>query len=249
MKQRDDNKIILVTGAVLVILVILVVVIVSRIGNRYGSNIASVSNQPPPAQSSHTEKETITRLRIQRPGEKGCMEVSPDGSVRQYAVCQEELVSARRLNDAKYIIRLMKLVSEAKYAEYDGTSYCSTYLIHVETESGTRTFCVDSVNGGSGGGGTGPGPGADIIRTIEDIIEEIPQNTPTPGPGVSTYPTPTIFGQPTDTPTPTGEVYITPTPVPTGTNKGFTCDFDENGARKPFAVSGVVCSTDPIPIP
>lgn len=244
-------------GIALIFLVLGIAFILTRIGSAYKTNLDRFTEQRNPSSVTHMEKEQIRKITLQRNGDPGCMEVSPDGVVRLYSVCGTELSDARRITDPKYILALYKKVAESAFVfiTQEESAACQGYIMTVQTDSGLRLVCLNNSSsgqsGGSSGGSGGSGGGGidDIIETIEKIIEDIPP-TPTPT-GYMTNPTPTIDIY--TSPTPTTEIVppweMTPTP-PMIILQPFTCDFtDLLGKKKPFNVSNIICSSQPTPAP
>lgn len=212
---------------------------------QFGAAIQSRLESLAPAQSSQTvtDKPSKRVRRITVLDELGgCIEVTPDGAVRVYKECGTELDNAYRPQDPKYILELFQKVRTLNTSKYSTVPSEGTYItLVVETDQGTETIYIP----GSGSGGSPE----DIIKTIDNIIEEIPPPTPTPT--IVPSATPSLTPSASPSPTQPGSTW-TPTPTTTGAPSGppgdpFTCVFEEDGTNKPYRVSNVVCSTEPIP--
>jgi hypothetical protein len=268
MKDFLKTKSVYLIGLVLVVVVALIIIMVLRIGNAYKSGISQISNQPPPGEVTHNVRQTIRQITFRKSDDKGCTEVTADGIVRTFSTCGTDLSGANRMTDSSNILRLFKLAGEMD-ASPEATSAaalaaCSGYIMTIKTDTDTKSVCINSSNsgggtgrGGNGGGGsgssggggiTGGGPGDDIIGTIIKIIEDIPptptvatiQNTPTPIPGVTVTPEPTLPDEPDFLPTPTPTLILL---------KPFTCPYsiDSSGKKHPYDVSNIICSELPQP--
>jgi hypothetical protein len=254
MNIHFKGKTLGIAGIVLFLVLCILGVVLFNIGGIYKNRLALFSQEQSTAPVTHIEKAKIRKISLQKNGDNGCMEVTPEGVVRLYAACGKELSDARRITDTKYILRLYKQVSEM-----DSTTFtpiapvaCDGYVLTLDTDQGIKTACVSGSTQGSGGttgGNGGSGGGGDIIETITLITEDIPPTlTPTRSP---LDPTPTPDG--TQTPSPTPVAYpswgSTPTPTP-ATVQPFTCDFtDSQGKKKPYTVSNIICSTEPVSSP
>lgn len=233
------------TGGVLLILLVSITVVVAKFGNAYRRGLLNVTNQKPTQELALREKKIIRRLSVRKSGEAGCLEITPDGAVRVYSRCGSELETASRLTDIKNIVKLFKLISENDLAAtLPVTPDGEVYELTIVTENGSQVVYI--VFNPDNSGTTG-----EIINTIEDIKEDIPQPSPTPTPApIESGPTPTGV---LTSPTPTGG--FAPTPLPTTSpapqaQQPFLCDFAEGGGQqRPLTISNTICSTAPTPAP
>lgn len=240
MNKVFNNKFILLSGGVLLLVLLITVVVVFGIGKAYKGGLTNILNQPPPPESASIKKKEIKRITIKKNGEAGCLELTPDGVVRVYSVCGEELDQASRLTDPKNILKLFNLLSERELSKALKKGKV-VYQLVVETDSGSEIYYVTS---------EGDNGEDEIIKTVEQIQGDIPHNSPsphtnpaTPPPGSSSYPTTTPFAS--------GVVIPSASPGTGGQlTFPFVCDFsDSGGTHKPYRVSGVVCTTEPSPVP
>lgn len=243
-----------IIGGLLALVLLGVGIVVIRIGSAYRRNISSVTEVKPPGEITHTVRERITKIAIRRNDEDGCLEVTPDGAVRVYNVCGEDLADAKRVTDTRYIQQLFKVVSESNIPD-TSRDVCLTYELRLTTAEGTQSVCLEDLgstgNGTqTGGPGGGTGGGGEIGDIIEKIIEDLPPNTPTPGIYPSASPSPTSRTYPTGSPSPTDQPGISPTPIVEEINKGFMCEFTgSSGNKRPHTISNIVCSSGPTPVP
>src|SRR3989344_8837826 len=101
-------------AAFLLILVIgSTVVVVMRLGVAYKGGLSSLTGQKLPEEVSLKKKKNIKKITVQKEGSTDCMEVTPDGIVKIYTTCGQNLDSANRLTDTKNILKLFKLISES----------------------------------------------------------------------------------------------------------------------------------------
>ncbi len=225
--------------------------IIIRIGSAYSRGLEEFRELQVGDPVTHTVKEDIKRIIIKKSDSAGCYELRPDGTIRTYAECDdavpepESLVDAVRLTDAKYALALFKKISETPLENFQSVVVCNTYWVTVYLGSSVKTVCLEY----STSDDIAQSVVSEIIDIIENVIEDIPQPSSTP---VPPSPTPLIQVTNTPSPSPTWVPGTTPTtsPSPWPTNepdKPFTCDFyDTAGGRKPYTVSGVICSTTPM---
>jgi hypothetical protein len=262
MKDLFKNKSLYLIGLVLVILIAAIIFTVSRIGGAYQNGISQLTDQKAPTNATHTVKLKINKITVKNAGDKGCVEVTPDGIVRTYDVCGSQLSGANRMMDASNINRLFKLAGETDFtkAQETAVSDCAGYVMTIETEAGKKSICMGNQKSGSGSGNSGSNTGSggnggsggnnpigEIVDTIIKIIEDIPPTptithmpgTPAPTIEITGTPQPTIPFLPEDLPTPT------PTPI---LLKPFTCGYtvDANGKKRPYNVSNIICSDLPV---
>jgi hypothetical protein len=256
MKDILKDKSIYLIGLAFIVLLVVIVFVALKIGSAYRSGINKLSDQPSPGNVTHTTKEKIRKLTLKNGNNKGCIEITPDGIVKVYEICGEKLSDSNRLSDTKNIIRLFKIVDETEFSASSSTNEavnnCINYVLTIQTDNGEKNICLENEQGGSSNGTTNGGGNngivGDIIKTIEDIINDIP---PTPTVTDNPYqPTPTAEATTTIEPTESiqpGE-FTTPTPTVV-VQKPFTCDYvvDSTGKKRPFNVSNILCSSEPAP--
>jgi hypothetical protein len=251
--MKFSSRQILIFSLILAGVIALAVISAVGIGKAYRAGLSRYTQDYGQGDVTHVEREKITKIRLRKGDDTGCIELTPDGAVRIYKDCgKEELQDAYRENDTRNILRLFKQMSELDYAKIKEADVCNTYLLTITAGSTTRTVCISDIESGSGSGSGGGGSGGqtvtDITQTIGTIISDIPEPTPT---GILPQISPTDYLlpgiSPTVIPTQSDFPWITPEPTPTeGPVKPFTCDFyDYPGTKKPYRVSSVVCSTVP----
>lgn len=235
IKQKKSYTL-YILGGILVIVFISSVVVILEVGKRYKGGLSQFMNEQTSQRVHSIKKKQIRKITIKKRGESDCFSVTPDGVVRRFAECDDNLTDADRITNTKNILKLFKILSEIDLTKYkekrDGA-----YELVIETEDGLETIYIDI------GEDTG-----EIIEIIEDIEEEIPASSPEP----SIFESPSSSGQVSPSPFASGGYYATPTPTPSGGfgQTSFTCEFtDAQGNRKPYNVSNIICSTEPSPIP
>jgi len=263
MKIVNKGKPILFVGVIFIIVLCLIIVTLVRIGGAYKSGLNRFSMDEKISDVTHTERQKIRKITIKNASDPGCMEVTPDGIIRVFTVCQEELSGAQRVTDTRFILRLYKKMAETDLTKLpDATnSTCSGYTMILETDTETKSVCLqnttegsnnsggNSGTGGSGGGGTNGGDIGEIITIINQVIDNIPP-TPTPTPVVispTVVPGTSISSTPTEIVLPSWGV----TPMPTSAvTLPFTCSYtDARGKKRPYTISNIICSTEPSPGP
>lgn len=216
------------------------------------------------------KKGKVRKITIRKQDQAGCMEVSPNGTVRLFVTCGGEVTSGKRIENTASIVKLMNIISSGDLAKLPTQGTGPFIDLIIDTDLGTQTVRVytNGNSGGSGGGvfgggtsggngGSGSGSGGDgdidwgiiddIIKIVDDIIEQSTPPTPTPTPE---NPSPTVGpGTPTQTVTPTIDPLASPTPTIDPKKIPFSCGFDSNGKVRPYNISGIVCSTVPTPLP
>lgn len=238
MKKFFSGTSLYIMFGILIIVVVVTVLVLIGVGRAYQGGLASL------IQTRHetvpAKKKQVKRITFQKSGENTCIEVTPDGVERIYNECGGTLSEARRPDDLRNIQLLFQALSLQDESLYTNTCKSECYIVTIDTDEGTQTLYIPV--GGSGTGGS-----------IGNLIEEIKNQsaaspTPVPGnavvspsPGVSSSPAPTFY--PGISPQPSS------TPVTSEEKGTFTCDFSEGGTNKPYRVSGVVCSTEPTPVP
>lgn len=236
-----------ITTAIIIFAIVLfiLVLVVFWFGKKYRSNISSYEN--PNIQSNiNLEKATdITSITFQKEGEPGCIEVTPDGQVKIFTTCGKDLETAYRTTNNRNINRLFELIKSGKLStvKFDGAMELS-----VNTNKGRITYYIKPSDTSNNGNPNSKPIDDQIIIIIDTIIDDKPENTPTPTnvPDVS----------PTDTyssPTPSQYIYFYNTATPTPREEteqqienSFVCDFTTtDGSKKPYRVSNVVCTNEP----
>ncbi len=235
MELLKNLRPIIVAGTILAFIVLAASVVVIRFGRAYQWGIFGVNVEPSAAELTLREKKKLRKITIRKGSDAGCIEVTPDGAVRVYSTCGEELESAHRPLNPKNVLKLFKLLSERDLSKIPVTSEGTLYEITIVTDEGTQVFVI-VVNDDS------PDALQEVVDTITDIEEEVPEPTVTPE---------IISSTPTSPPAGTGSPVPSGTPTPTGpaVDVGFLCDFFESTGPKPFNISNFVCSTGPTPFP
>ena len=230
-----------ITAAGLFILVLLATVfLVYKFGGAYRQSLRNVGGPQSTQEVTLKKKKQIRKITVQKSNDTSCIEVTPDGVVRVFAVCGGDLTQASRPTNLQNIFKLFKLVSEQDLAKYKQSGN-HVYQITVETDTGSETYYLASDGGG----------GSAIIDTITKIGGDIPPSgspSPTP-PSVSPNPgsSPTASASPLAGSSP--EASVSPGTGGGGGNP-FACDFSEGGGGgKPYRVSNIVCTSEPSPVP
>lgn len=231
MNKRGNSLII--AGGMLVLVIIGVVFVLVNIGKAYQGGLSFFSQNRPEASVNLQKKKAIRKITLQKNGSLECFEVTPDGVIRVYDTCDGNLTQASRLSNPKYILELFKKLSERNYTS---TQTGTGYKIIIETDTGTEVIylSLDEEN-------------KDIIETIENTIEDIPNSSPTltPSSSSSFSPSPQASSNPTvsSPPSPSSEPESSNSPA----DNPFSCTFSEGGQNKPYRISNIVCSDEPQP--
>jgi hypothetical protein len=258
--MKFGNKQIIIIGIILLVVILACIILITAIGKAYQSGLSKFSPDKVSEGYTYKTKAKITKIKIHKMDDLGCIDVSPDGAVRVYATCDKILTDASRVSDATNILRLFKQISELDLTNIKSTDVCDTYTITVETNESQKNICLTDIAnqlnqtpGMGGNGNTSGGTGTQIIDQIIETIENIKQEI---------IPTPTLISSPTpqfeggtpvvNEPSPTGDsiqndILETPTPtvkplVP------FICGFSgSSGSNKPYNISNIICSNEPTP--
>jgi hypothetical protein len=237
--ERKSSRILLYVGIGFAAVIVLLVVFGMAFGGSYRKTLSEILPQSQINNLSTTETKKVKKITFQKQNETGCIEVTPDGIVRVYTVCNEKLDSANRVTETRNINKLFQLVREKDYKTRDFSDSENAYKVIVETESGTEIFYIVVDEGNES---------EELLDTLNDIIEDIPKSSPTPSP---IYPTPSSPGASQST-QPASSQSPNPSPSPNSSEivETFTCDFTESGdPRKPYNVSNVICTGEPSPAP
>lgn len=239
MKKLFTGASLYVTFGVLAVIILVAALVLIGVGRAYKGGLASLLQTQ--KESAPVKRKQVNRITLKKGGENSCIEITPDGVVRIFKECGGNLSEARRLEDTRnlqLLFQALSLQDESLFTTCDGLCYEVT----IETDEGTQTLYIPV-----GGGGTGTG--GSIGDLIEDIEEQVTAS-PSPTPGAP-LPSPTPGVTPLPSPTPGGSS----SPLPSGGGTGgesegsFYCDFSETDPKKPYRVSGVVCTTEPSPVP
>jgi hypothetical protein len=245
MQSHNTLRPLLIAGGVLALIVLMASVAVIRFGRAYQWGIFGFNTTETSVETTVREKKKLRKITVRKGDSAGCIEVTPDGAVRVYRTCGEELESANRPYNPKNILKLFRLVSERNLSDLpSGSEEGTLYTLMIETDEGTQVVVI-VVNEDT------PDPIVEIIETIEDIEEEIPEPTSTPADPLLPTPTqpPVLSGTPVPSGTPFPSAFPTPTPTGPAVDLGFLCDFIESTGPKPYNISNFVCSTGPTPFP
>lgn len=240
MKEWWQSKIIFIGIGIFVIVVVIILIISIKFGGAYKGGLSNFSNEIQDQEIVLKKKKQVKRLSIRKKGDTSCMDITPDGVVRQYDVCGGELTDAERLSDSKNITRLFKFVSESDITKLQDSGE-DVYEITIYTETGTEVIYVS--NSGTNG------QAGQIVQEIILIIGDIHNPTPTPNSSGS-YESPRSSSQLSS---PHASGITTPSPTPTSQPESLTpfiCDYVESGSKKkPYNVSNVICSNEPTTAP
>lgn len=230
-----------------VILVIFLLIITFAViffiffGQRYRERLSTY--EAPRIQNTVNKEQTsqVLKMTFKRDGQKGCYEITPDGQVRIFNDCDKNPDDVFRSYNNKMINNLFDLISSGKLStqKINGGIELVVY-----TTKGTFVYYLPSNNSGDNSSNDIV---KEIIDIVEDIINEAPENTPSPtshsfenSPNPTFIPTPGVSGY---------EFSPTPSiiqPESQGQTVPFECAFeDTSGDRKPYRVSNIVCSTEP----
>ncbi len=238
MRSFFKGKMIYLLGAVFIVTLVGIIIYTILFGNAYKEGLDSFTNQNSSQEITSDKKKKIMRVTIKKEGETQCIKVTPDGIVRIYATCDEDLESVTRPSDPKNILNLLKILTEADLKKFQGGMTGNYYILTIETDTGTETIYVSSTSD----------IGDDIIQTIEDIKEDLSS----PIPRVSAEASPFSSANPLFTPPASPLFSPLPSVLPSGEGSSqqvFSCEFDAQGNRKPFNISNIICSTEPTPVP
>ncbi len=234
MQNPFKGKSIFFTSGVLIAIFAIVIGLIIAIGQVYRSGLGKFE-QPKIQDYALTEVPEIKRLTLRKQGETGCIEVTPEGIIRVYEICGEKLTQTSRPTDPNNILKLFKMISikDLKKIQARGGQI---YELIIETATGTETVYITD-DDGSGG---------EIIKQIQDIIEDVPNTSPSP----LIVPTPTIPGTSAyPAATPTASIGSPSSPLPSPSSQvlvPFNCDFSEStDGKKPFNISNIICSSNP----
>lgn len=236
MKEWWEGKIIYIGLLAFALTVLITIYIIIQVGGAYKGGLSNFSNQQKPQELTLKKKKDIKRIIVRKHGEVSCMEVTPDGVIRQYNVCGGELTGAQRLNDSKNIVGLFKLVSESDLATLKRTGG-EYYELTIETDTGTQIVYVSA----------GSGSGGDIVQTIELVQGDVSGASPTP----SDVSVPSNSISIISSPSPGDMIIVNPSPTPepsAAIQQSFECDFIKDETKKPWNVSNFICSTQPSPL-
>ncbi|MFC1626656.1 hypothetical protein ACFL1P_00465 [Patescibacteria group bacterium] len=253
MSKFTHNKLVILLGVIFVVLIVIVLVVTGRFGLVLNARVENTTPDQP-KEVILKEKKNIRKITIQKNDDRGCIEITPEGAVRVYTECNQELDDAYRETDVQNIMKLFNKLGRTDLSSYSKKPPANVqrgeplYKITIETDVGVETIYLyfdDEVASQAN----------DIVKIIQTLTEDPVYDSPTPTQGNSS-PSPTSIY--TLTPTPTnipGGNSPTNSPTPTGfvgeeddLIDPFTCVFDdEQGNKKPYRVSNVVCSTEPEP--
>lgn len=242
MEQIRRYKSLLIAGVALVIIIGITGSVIYALGKAYQSGL-SISNNQPIQEIKITKTKKIRKITLKKTNQDACIEVSPDGTVRIYNTCGQQLTEAARLTNLNAIQKLFAQVSEQTYVVCRD-DLVNAYQIVVESDQGVETVCVLE-NNNSGGGVS-----SNITDIINNILGDLPHPSTSPLPNRSTPPpTNSPYASPPHA-SPSGNSTPSPSPGASGTPSGFICDYHETtGQNKPYTVSNIVCSTSPSPLP
>jgi hypothetical protein len=231
------NRTILIAGVLLSLVLAVTVFVIRRIGSSYGQGLSEFENQSDGEYAQLIKTHRMKKIRISRTETPDCIEVTADGAVRIYETCEGELEDTYRASDMRTIQRLFTIVS--RYGGSRTRGGADDTEITVEMDDGSLVTIFVPSDGGTGDTG------------LPDIIGEIVARPPTPSQQMAPtgyLPSPTPYVTGIATPAPTLPPGISPTPAPTADETSFTCDFYDSASttKKPYRVSSVVCSTEPV---
>lgn len=236
---KKGNRWLVVAGIGFATTIILLVIFGIAFGGSYRRTLSNFVEEPKISELTTTEVKKIKKVTFQKRNTSGCIEVTPDGIVRVYSVCGEELESADRLDEKKNINKLFQLLREKDFKSQKLSADDEVYEITVETETGTEIFYVVV-----GGGGNEE----ELLETLDDILEDIPIPSATPIQGQPSF---SPFAPSNSPQTSNGQIiYPSPSASPSGYVETFTCEFSETRTKKkPVNVSNIICTSDPSPAP
>lgn len=236
MVMLTKGKLIGVVGLVLIGIVGAIIITTLGIGNAYKQGLTEVGQQTQDKEVVLRKRKNIQKITIRPTDGTGCYEVTADGIVQVYATCGGELSTASRFTDTKNILRLFKLLTEQENFSDVPTGGKALFTIVIETDQGTQTITLYE--------------NTELAQTITNIVVEIPAaSSPSLQPIPSSQPnySPALIFSPT----PSAGSIPSPSPTIGGTTPEqlFTCNFAENFDKKPYRVSNIVCTDDPVPAP
>lgn len=242
MKIFPQGKGLTLTVVVFVVVMLSIFVVLMRIGAVYRKRINVTPGTQFEEPKLHKTK-IVKSITVKKNTGRDCMQITPDGVVRVFAQCDDNLTDANRLTNTNNILKLFRMITE-----YDADTSLPTgegdnvYELIIETDEGTQhLYIVIDENT--------PTQLQEIVQTITKIEEDIPPSSPQPS---TITPSPSA-GSVSPSLLPSGSVTpgAFPSPTPGGLpGQAFLCDFMEvGGKKKPINVSNIICSTDPSPLP
>ena len=240
MKKIFEAQNLFITLGIFAAIIIFLLILILGVGKAYRLGLSRFSPEQAPGEVSLKKKKEIKKISISRGGESGCMEITPDGIVRIYSTCGENLTSADRLTDLKFIQNLFRLINEQDLSKYTKKLTGEDVIeITVNTDTGTEHYYLIIGDPGTQG----------IIDTIENIKGDLPGASPSPQASIGA----SGYIPPSPPPPGSSQYYIIPSATPGSTSlpiTPFTCDFIvAPGMKKPFNISNIICSTQPSPVP
>lgn len=246
MKKTYSSDQILAIGIVFALIISALGITVYLVGRGYRQSISKYESPDIKTNVNVDDALDVTGITFRRSGQSDCIKIGSDGQVKIHKVCEEESDESYRTYNYKGVNRLMELVRTGRLST---AKKSGNYELIVHTDQGDIVYYFDESDLGGGGGGSSGGGNIldEIIKIIEDIKNDQPQNTPT-STLAPTSPAATITVGPTPSPTIYNPFAPTPTPTPPpGVSVvGFSCDYiDDPAGSKPYRVSNIVCSTEP----
>lgn len=230
-------------GVVLIFLLFgSIVYVLASLGKAYQSNIGEYA--PPTIKNQEVSgktKKNVKKITLSRPGDTGCIELTPDGAVRIYSTCGATIIDAKRLVNISNLYRLFDKVTDLSASDNQTKGTGTVYEIRVETDTGTEVYYVTLENSSSDTSG------------LTILVGQVLGDVPTPSPQLPAI-TPTTAVSPTSTRTPTpgsSPTPVSPTPTPLApTGQPFSCDFSDSDSQgNPYRISNTVCTSGPTPGP
>lgn len=239
MKRIFKGRFIYLLAIIFVLIIAGLIILAVRFGSAYKGGLANFSNQTSTEEVKSLKKKKILNITVKKSGEAACMQVTPDGIVRIFTTCNDDLEIAARPQDPKNILKLFKILSESDLDKLREPGSGEYYQLIIQTDEGTETIYIPVSSSG----------GSEIIQTIVNIKGDIP--SPVASPSGSQAPGHSSSPQLQPTPSPSS-YFATPSPS-SGTQAssqiGFSCEFDEFGNKRPLNVSNIICSSEPSPLP
>ncbi len=239
MREWWRGKLIYFGLVIFCAVVLIILLFIIKFGSAYRGNLSSYINNPKQQELKLKKKKDIKRITFRKQGEISCLEMTPDGVVRQYSVCGNTLTDVQRLSDSKNITKLFKLVSENELENLKNTGG-EIYELTIQTDTGTQVVYMSAANSPIAN---------EIIQTVEYVHGDLVGTSPTPTSVVNSSAAPINNGT---TPSPQNSLSNpSPTPDASATSQlPFVCDFIETSTKKkPFNVSNVICSSEPVTAP